>query len=155
MYDLTDKVYELYGEDLMLEMANPDTKDPRVRIDLAIRHDVLNVEIYGTVTDKGKTRYYSVEDGNNNGTVFHALEATPITIPSTRIIRVPKIVPKIDNELTRLKAKAMQPQLEEIARSLSYDKYVTANSDKTRDYWQNKVDSIGGKVIYEEVEIPT
>lgn len=144
----------LLGEDLLLEMLEEDPKDERVHIDLFIKENVIQHEIYGHVDFNDKTYYYHAENGVNNGTVFHWFSEHPIYIPRTRTIRVAKIVPLVETSLSLAKAKAMQPKLDEMARKLSYDAYVTGGSDHTTDYWQKEVDKIQGKIVYEEMEIP-
>jgi len=114
IYRLTDEVLEKYGEDLLLEMTNPNTKDKRISINQVIKHDVLNIEIYGSITVDGKTEYYHVEDGNWNGTVFNDLSDEPIDIPRTRTIQVPKIV----TALLELPLSSFFPILEAIVREL-------------------------------------
>lgn len=143
-----------FGEDLLLEMLEENPKDERVCIDLFIKENVIQHEIYGHVIFDGKIYYYHAENGVNNGTVFHEISTEPIYIPTIRTIRMPKIVPKVDTPLSRAKAKAMQPRLDEMARKISYDSYVTGESFQTSDYWKKEVDKIGGKIVYEEKEIP-
>lgn len=153
IYDLTDKVMKNFGEDLALQMTDTETASEAVEIIHVIKHDVLNKEIYGAVTLKGKTTYYHVEDGNNSGTVFHKLSDEPIEVPKTRTITVAKIVPLVETPLSLAKAKALQPMLDEMQRSINYDKYVTGGSDYTTDYWKKKVAGIKGKIVYEEIVI--
>jgi hypothetical protein len=153
IYALTDEVLNTLGEDLLLAMTG-EHDDVRVSIDLIIKHDVINKHIYGSVIEKGIKYFYSVEDGNINGTVFHDFSTNPVDIPKTRIVRIAKIVPLIETPLSLKKADAMKNELSDIARNMSYDAYVTGGSDKTTNYWHDKIKKLGGKVIYEEMEIP-
>lgn len=153
IHAMTEEVEKEYGEDLLLEMINPFTTDTRVKIEKVINHDVINREIYGSVTLNGSTKYYSVEDGNNNGTVFHYLSKDKPYIPNKKTIRIARIVPLIETPLSLMKAKAMQDELDDIARSINYDSYHTGNSIKTSEYWKDKVSKLKGKIVYEELEV--
>ena len=154
IHELTNEVESILGEDLLLQMLEEKPTDSRVHIDLFIKENVIQHEIYGHVTVDNKTYYYVVENGVNNGTVFHEFSEEGVIIPSTRIIRVPKIVPEVETPLSLAKAAALQPKLDEMARKISYDAYVTGESDYTTKYWENEVRKMGGRIVYEDKEIP-